>query len=58
MEDETNILNTRKHGEKMDKDIKPTTRKQYSLEEKIIIVLDGLRGEDSIAELCHKEGIS
>ena len=40
------------------KDIKRKTRKQYSAEEKIRIVLDGLRGEDSIAELCRKEGIA
>tara|TARA_B110000208_G_C11440029_1_gene310459 strand:- start:296 stop:511 length:216 start_codon:yes stop_codon:yes gene_type:complete len=33
-------------------------RKQYSSAEKIRIVLDGLRGEDSIAELCRREGIS
>ncbi len=39
------------------KDIKRKTRKQYSAEEKIRIVLDGLRGEDSIAELCRREGI-
>ncbi len=38
-------------GEKIVKDIKRATRKQYSSEEKIRIVLDGLRGEDSIAEL-------
>ena len=37
-------------GEKLVKDIKRATRKQYSSEEKIRIVLDGLRGEDSIAE--------
>ncbi len=37
--------------------IKRKTRKQYSAEEKIRIVLDGLRGEDSIAELCRREGI-
>ena len=35
------------------KDIKGKTRKQYHAEEKIRIVLDGLRGEDSIAELCR-----
>ena len=40
------------------KDIKRQTRKQYSAEEKIRIVLDGLRGEDSIAELCRREGIA
>ena len=38
--------------------IKRATRKYYSSEEKIRIVLDGLRGEDSIAELCRREGIS
>ena len=31
---------------------------KYSAEEKIRIVLDGLRGEDSIAELCRREGIN
>ena len=45
-------------GEKIVKDIKRATRKQYSAEEKIRIVLDGPRGEDSIAELCRREGIS
>ena len=39
------------------RDIKRKTRKQYGAEEKIRIVLDGLRGEDSIAELCRREGI-
>ncbi len=42
-------------GEKIVKDIKRATRKHYSSEEKIRIVLDG---EDSIAELCRREGIS
>ncbi|SDQ73618.1 transposase [Pseudovibrio sp. Tun.PSC04-5.I4] len=45
-------------GEKIIKDIKRATRKHYSSEEKIRIVLDGLRGEDSIAELCRHEGLS
>jgi transposase len=40
------------------KDIRRATRKQYSAEEKIRIVLDGLRGEHSIAELCQREGIA
>jgi transposase len=40
------------------KDIRRATRKQYSAEEKIRIVLDGLRGEESIAELCRREGIA
>ena len=39
------------------KDIRRATRRQFSAEEKIRIVLDGLRGEDSIAELCRREGI-
>ena len=38
-------------SEQIIRDIKRKTRKQYSAEEKIRIVLDGLRGEDSIAEL-------
>jgi transposase len=38
--------------------IKRATRKHYSSKEKIRIVLDGLRGGDSIAELCRREGIS
>ena len=50
---------TRKsQGEKVVKDIRRATRKQYSAEEKIRIVLDGLKGEDSIAELCRREGIA
>ena len=50
--------NGRKTSEKIVKDIQRATRKQYSSEEKIRIVLDGLRGEDSIAELCRREGLS
>ena len=45
-------------SEKIIRDIRRKTRKQYSAEEKIRIVLDGLRGEDSIAELCRREGIA
>jgi hypothetical protein len=40
------------------KDLKWATRKHYSSKEKIRIVLDGLRGEDSIAELYRREGIA
>jgi len=40
------------------RDIRRATRRQYSAEEKIRIVLEGLRGEESIAELCRKEGIN
>ena len=45
-------------AESMVKDIRRRTRKQHSAEEKIRIVLEGLRGEDSIAELCRREGIA
>ena len=44
--------------EKSVKDIRRNTRRKFSAEEKIRIVLDGLRGESSIAELCRKEGIN
>jgi transposase len=45
-------------AEKVVKEIRRATRKQYSAEEKIRIVLEGLRGEDSIAEICRREGIA
>ena len=45
-------------AERVVKDIRRATRKQYGAEEKIRIVLEGLRGEDSIAELCRREGIA
>ena len=45
-------------SEKAIKDIRRATRKHYSAEEKIRIVLDGLRGEETIAELCRREGIA
>ena len=45
-------------AEKVVKDIRRATRRHFSAEDKIRIVLDGLRGEDSIAELCRKEGIA
>ena len=38
-------------------DIRPKTRRQYSAKEKIRIVLEGLRGEANISELCRREGI-
>ena len=46
------------HGEEAHKDIRRATRKHYSAEEKIRIVLEGLRGEESIAALCRREGIA
>lgn len=48
------LSNTEKHV----KDIRRKTRRKLSSEEKIRIVLDGLRGEYSIAELCRREGIN
>jgi len=45
-------------SEQVVKDIRRATRRQFSAEEKIRIVLDGLRGEHSIAELCRREGIA
>ena len=45
-------------SEKVVKDIRRATRRHFSAEDKIRIVLDGLRGEDSIAELCRREGIN
>ena len=48
------LSNTEKHV----KDIRRKTRRKVSSEEKIRIVLDGLRGEYSIAELCRREGIN
>jgi len=40
------------------REIKRKTRRKFSAEEKIRIVLEGLRGEESIAAICRKEGIS
>ena len=45
-------------AEQVVKDIRRANRKLYNAEEKIRVVLDGLRGEDSIAELCRREGIA
>jgi transposase len=42
--------------EKTVREIRRATRRHHSAEEKIRIVLEGLRGENSIAELCRKEG--
>ena len=46
------------NAEETVRDIRRATRRHFSAEEKIRIVLEGLRGEDSIAELCRKEGIA
>jgi transposase len=48
----------KKPAEAVVKDIRRATRRQFSAEEKVRIVLEGLRGEESIAELCRREGIA
>ncbi len=48
----------RQSAENAVKDIRRKTRRQFNAEEKIRIVLEGLRGEESIAELCRREGIA
>ena len=45
-------------AERVARDIRRRTRKQHSAEEKIRVVLEGLRGEESIAALCRREGIA
>src|SRR5262247_2171336 len=45
-------------AEQIVKDIRRATRRHFSAEEKIRIVLEGLRGEESVAELCRREGIN
>ena len=47
----------RESAEQVVRDIRRATRRHFSAEDKIRIVLEGLRGEDSIAELCRREGI-
>jgi len=52
------MMTNRRSVEKTVRDIRRRTRKKYAAEEKIRIVLEGLRGEESIAELCRKEGLN
>lgn len=54
----TKTTKTKNPAEQVVKDIRRATRRHFSAEDKIRIVLDGLRGEDSIAELCRREGIA
>ena len=49
---------SKKPADRVVKDIRRATRRHFSAEDKIRIVLEGLRGDDSIAELCRKEGIA
>ncbi|MDH4362178.1 MAG: transposase [Nitrospirota bacterium] len=49
--------NPKTEADNLVRDIKRRTRRKFSAEEKIRIILAGLRGEDSIAELCRREGL-
>jgi len=51
-------MTQRKSSEKLIRDIKRNTRRKYLSEEKIRIVIEGMRGETSIADLCRREGIN
>ena len=51
-------VTTKAAAEQVVQDIRRATRRQFSAEEKIRIVLEGVRGEESIAELCRREGIA
>lgn len=51
-------LSAKSPAEQVVKDIRRQTRRHFSAEDKIRIVLEGLRGDDSIAELCRKEGVA
>jgi transposase len=51
-------MTRKRSSEKLVRDIKRNTRRKYSSEEKIRIVIEGMRGETSIAELCRREGIA
>jgi len=51
-------MNKKDPAEKVVRDIRRKTRRKHSTEEKIRIVLEGLRGEESIAALCRREGIA
>ena len=54
----TKTTKSKKPEDRVVKDIRRATRRHFSAEDKIRIVLEGLRGDDSIAELCRKEGIA
>lgn len=45
-------------AEQVVREIQRRTRRRFSAEEKVRIVLEGLRGEESVAELCRREGLA
>jgi transposase len=51
-------MNSKSISESVVREIRRKTRKKYSSEDKVRVVLEGLRGEDSIAALCRREGIN
>jgi transposase len=51
-------MSEKRDPERVVREIKRKTRRKFSAEEKIRIVLEGLRGEETIAGLCRREGIS
>ena len=51
-------MSKKRDSERVVREIKRKTRRRFSAEEKIRIVLEGLRGEDTIAGLCRREGLS
>ena len=52
------MMRKKSSAQKIIRDIRRATRRHYSAHEKIRIVLEGLRGEDTIAELCRREGLN
>jgi transposase len=58
MSQRSSVPTTKAPAEQVMRDIRRATRKHHSAEDKIRIVLEGLRGEDSIAALCRREGIA
>ena len=54
----TSTTSERKPALSIIKDIQRQTRRQYTAEEKIRIVLEGLQGEQSVAEICRREGLN
>jgi len=51
-------MSTKTGPESVIRDIRRKTRKKYSTEEKIRIILEGMRGEESIAAICRREGVN